>query len=139
MQDLSFRYLAFFHIQHIVSFAFNGPHGNTVSRTFRTPWKCAYLPGDSLAPALSWGTTIRIVTFIIVLSEVVRTERLTHNLLEDEDLQLLLGEVILVFVKVEEFLWNRVGGRLIIRVVIWLKVGVLQRLLNIDTFDRIER
>lgn len=53
-------------------------------------------------------------------------------------LQLLLGQGILVLVEVEEFLWNRLGGRLIIRVMVRLEIGVLQGILDSDAFDWVE-
>jgi len=68
-----------------------------------------------------------------------KRESLPHNLLVDEELQLLLCQVVLVLVKVEELLWNRVGGRLVIWVVVRLKVWVLERILDCDTLDRVER
>jgi hypothetical protein len=43
---------------------------------------------------------------------------LPHDLLVDELLELLFGEVVLVLIEIEEFLWNRRCGGLIIRVMI---------------------
>ena len=52
--------------------------------------------------------------------------------------QLLLGQVVLVLVKVEELLWNRVGRRLVIGVMVWLQVWVLERILDRDALDGVE-
>jgi hypothetical protein len=45
-------------------------------------------------------------------------------------LQLFLGEVVLVLVKVEELLWDRIGTWLIIWVVVRLEVWVLEGVLD---------
>lgn len=51
---------------------------------------------------------------------------------------MLLAQIVLVLIKVEEFLWDRAGRWLIIRVMVWLEVGVLKCLVNGNTLDRIE-
>jgi hypothetical protein len=53
-------------------------------------------------------------------------------------LELLLGQRILVFVKVKEFLRNRIRSWLIIRVMIWLKIWVLKSIFNRDTLSRVK-
>jgi len=63
---------------------------------------------------------------------------LSHDLLVDELLQLLLAEVILVLIEVEELLWDRAGSWLIVGIMVWLEIGVLECLINGDTLDRVE-
>ena len=53
--------------------------------------------------------------------------------------QLLLGQTVLVPIKVEEFFGDHVRGWFVLGVVIGLEVGVPQRLLDRDALDRIER
>jgi len=65
-------------------------------------------------------------------------QRLSHDLLVDELLQLLLAEVILVLIEVEELLWDRAGSWLIVGIMVWLEIGVLECLINGDTLDRVE-
>ena len=65
-------------------------------------------------------------------------EDLPHDLLVDQLFQLLLGEVILVFVEIKEFLWNRRSCWLIFGIVIWLEIWVLQGLVDGDTLDWVE-
>jgi len=62
----------------------------------------------------------------------------THDLFEDELLELILGEVVLVLVEVEELFGDGCSGGLIFGIVVWLKVRVLESFVNGDTLDRVE-
>jgi hypothetical protein len=87
------------------------------------------------------------------LSFTATVIHLPHDLVVDEHCQLLgkntatqksltlelfLGQRILVLVKVKEFLRNRVCSRLIVWIVVWLKVRVLEGILNGDTLSGVE-
>jgi len=63
---------------------------------------------------------------------------LPHDLLVDKELELFLGQIVLVLIKVKESLWDWFGSWLIIWVVIWFKVWVLQGFLNRDALNRVE-
>ena len=79
---------------------------------------------------------------------------LPHNFLVDEDcdqlakflnmrgweptLQLLFAQSILVLVEIEESIWNRRRGGLILGVVVRLEVGVTQGVFDRDTLSRVE-
>lgn len=63
---------------------------------------------------------------------------LPHNLLVDELFELLLAQIIFVFIKVEELLGDRGSSRLIIGVMVRLKVWVLEGLLHCDTLDGVK-
>ena len=69
----------------------------------------------------------------------MRLNSLSHDLVVDQLLQLLLAQVILVFVEVEEFLWDRAGCWFILWVVVWLEVWVLKGLVDCDTLNGVER
>lgn len=64
---------------------------------------------------------------------------LPHNLLVDKLLQLLLAEVVLVLIEVKEFLGDRRGRRLVLRVVVRLEVRVLEGFLHSDALNGVER
>jgi len=53
-------------------------------------------------------------------------------------LELLLGQIVLVFIKVEESLWNWLGSWLIIWVMVWFEVGMLQCLFDRNALNRVE-
>jgi len=63
---------------------------------------------------------------------------LAHDLFVDEYLQLLLSEIVFVFVEVKEFFGNRVSSWLIIRVMVRLEVRMLQSIFNSDALDGVE-
>lgn len=62
----------------------------------------------------------------------------SHDLLVDELLQLLLAQVVFVLVEVEEFLRDRRRGGLVIRIMVRLKVRVLQGLVDRDALHGVE-
>src|SRR2546421_11865734 len=61
-----------------------------------------------------------------------------HDFLKNQDLQLLFAQRILILIKVKELRWDRLRRWLVIRVVVWLEVGVLECILDSNTFDRVE-
>lgn len=79
---------------------------------------------------------IPLASFLVELN--FGGNNLPHNLVKDQLLQLLLTQVILILVKVEELLWNRRGGWLVLWVMVWLEVRVLECLLNRDALNWVE-
>jgi len=63
---------------------------------------------------------------------------LPHDLVIYQLLQLLLAEVVLVLVKVKEFLWDWGSRWLIFWIMIWLEVGMRERLFHSDAFHGVE-
>ncbi len=62
----------------------------------------------------------------------------SHDLMPNQGLQLLLAQLLLVSVKLEELLWNGLCSGFIVRVMIWLQIGMLQCLLDCDSLYRVE-
>ena len=52
--------------------------------------------------------------------------------------KLLFAEIVLVLVEIEEFFGDRLGGWFVLGVVVWLKVGVSQRVLYGYALHRVE-
>lgn len=64
---------------------------------------------------------------------------LSHDFLVNQLFKLLFAECIFVLIKIEELFRDWRSGRLVFGIVVRLQVRVLQRVLNGDSLNRVER
>lgn len=83
----------------------------------------------------------RIISSYIRAIENVSTSGGSHypGIMQKLTLQLLLCQIVLVFIKVEESLWDRLGRRFVLWVVVWFEVWMSEGLLHVDPLDGVER
>jgi hypothetical protein len=67
-----------------------------------------------------------------------RKVSLSHDLIIDQLLQLLLAQIILILIEIEELLRDGCSGGLILRIMVGFQVGVLEGFVDGDALDGVE-